>query len=378
MAINQIRNEVGDIVLVGVGDFSDRPNDIGMYRTKTALDAMIRMGYDAVTLGERELSMGVTFLKENVDMERLPVVTTNLYYDGERFGKPYLILEKNGIRIGIVSALMELTSKYSKIWEIRDPVEELRKVLPELEKQCDVIIALAHLGFTKSFDLADVFHRIDVIIAGHGSRKTADPTPVGDAILVKAGNQGKWLGRLDLVLGEERGEVNSYEGHLITLGPKVDSDPAMLELYTTFEDSLKKIQQRQGSVQTSSPFEEALHRDYRGSRWCRSCHVREFNAWVRTDHSRAFQRLKSEGNVDDEDCLACHTTGYGDGGFTDLEETAFLANVGCESCHGPGKEHIDSKGEARTVRIVAETCTRCHDDEWDPEFNFERKKAFVH
>ena len=115
-----MRKEVGDILLLGGGDFSDRATELGMYRTSTALEAMVMMNYDAITIGERELSMGYTFLKEHLDTKKLPVITTNLYYSGERFAEPYMIFEKNGVKVGVVSALMKLGSQQSKIWEIRD------------------------------------------------------------------------------------------------------------------------------------------------------------------------------------------------------------------------------------------------------------------
>jgi hypothetical protein len=369
---------MGDVLVLACGDFADRANEIGIYRTQTAVEAMKRMRYDAITLGDRELAMGPAFVKESLDPTKLPVVTTNLYLNGERFGAPYLVLEKNGMKVGIVSALMELGTQYSSVWEIREPFEEIKSILPEVEKQTDFIVALAHIGFTKAFDLAAQFPQIDVIVAGHGSRKTDEPTVAENAIVVKAGNEGKWLGRLDLTLDAE-GKISSHKGSLITLGPTVEDDPAVLELYTAFKDSLEKLGRAKAKGDVgAAPDVGVVSTDYAGARWCRSCHMREFNAWLKTGHSKAFARLQTDGRTGDGDCLPCHTTGFGEGGFTSVSETGSFMNVQCEACHGEGKEHINSRGSVKTRQVVAKTCTECHNDEWDPDFNFELKKAQVH
>jgi hypothetical protein len=368
---------MGDVLVLGGGDFADRPNEIGIYRTQIALEAMERMGYDAITIGDRELSMGPIFLSENIDRSRLPVVTTNLFLNGERFGAPYLLLEKNGMKVGIVSALMELGTQYSKVWEIRDPFEELKNIMPELEGKCDVIVILAHVGFTKAFDIASQFPQIDVIVAAHGSRKTDQPTVVEKALLVKAGNEGKWLGRLDITLDAE-GNISAHKGSMITLGPSVQDDPEMLKFYSTYKDSLNKLGRSKAKESASGASVGVVDSDYAGARWCRSCHMREYNTWLKTGHSKAHALLKEDGKMDDDECLPCHTTGFGDGGFKSIEETGSLMNVQCEACHGKGKEHVNSQGEVKTKAILAKTCTECHDKKWDPDFNFELKKAQVH
>ncbi|MEN8149238.1 MAG: cytochrome c family protein [Planctomycetota bacterium] len=83
---------------------------------------------------------------------------------------------------------------------------------------------------------------------------------------------------------------------------------------------------------------------YIGSAKCKMCHADQHKAWGEMKHSHAFDYLTPEQVATGKDekgkaCAACHTTGYGKGGFESVEKTPKLTNVGCESCHGAGQAH---------------------------------------
>ena len=77
-----------------------------------------------------------------------------------------------------------------------------------------------------------------------------------------------------------------------------------------------------------------------------------------------------------------------EGGFPDngdfsalALETPDLARVGCESCHGPGGNHVAegavrrgtilSLGDKCDSCVILQICGGCHDDANDPGFEFE-------
>lgn len=97
---------------------------------------------------------------------------------------------------------------------------------------------------------------------------------------------------------------------------------------------------------------------YVGIKNCKMCHSDIHKAWMQKAHSRAFELLVAVKQDKNEKCLPCHTTGYGDGGFVDVEKTPDLKGVTCEACHGPGSEH---NGEGKITKIPLSTvCVRCH------------------
>jgi peroxiredoxin len=124
--------------------------------------------------------------------------------------------------------------------------------------------------------------------------------------------------------------------------------------------------------------------DYVGSDACQSCHPAEFATWGSSPHAHSLTSLATTKQTNDGDCLACHTTGYGrQGGFPtegDANRHVDLARVGCESCHGPGSDHI-AEGSAKLGSIVSlgdkcdscvilQICGSCHDEANDSDFTF--------
>jgi hypothetical protein len=78
-----------------------------------------------------------------------------------------------------------------------------------------------------------------------------------------------------------------------------------------------------------------------GTNQCFVCHRPQTNTWSETGHAQAFTHLP-QGYRSNSECLKCHVTGFGDpSGFVAGTDKDLLM-VGCESCHGPGAQHIDA------------------------------------
>jgi DmsE family decaheme c-type cytochrome len=87
------------------------------------------------------------------------------------------------------------------------------------------------------------------------------------------------------------------------------------------------------------------------------------------------------GYAGEDTCLTCHDDmkkGYHDSAHARAQNLRSpKANMGCESCHGPGKAHVDADGDPELIKRLAqvtpaevsETCTSCHNRsehaQWD-------------
>ena len=109
-----------------------------------------------------------------------------------------------------------------------------------------------------------------------------------------------------------------------------------------------------------------------GMKKCKKCHIKQYKTWADTKHAKAFEVLKEKYQKDAE-CLKCHTTGMGQGGFVSAEETPQFEGVQCEQCHGPGGDHIplmtklkkdktpkDQYPKDKHINRTPSGCTRCH------------------
>lgn len=111
---------------------------------------------------------------------------------------------------------------------------------------------------------------------------------------------------------------------------------------------------------------------------CRSCHQPIYEAWARTKHATALDRLS--GSDQEKACVGCHVTGTNarvlDG------HKVVNAGIQCEACHGAAAAHVaDPSVLTGLVRTPpASTCVTCHSEK-SPHFKgfwYDAMKSVVH
>ncbi len=139
----------------------------------------------------------------------------------------------------------------------------------------------------------------------------------------------------------------------------------------------KRIQPKEGKNAASIP--RPVFTEYRGWQSCASCHPKETEAWQGTRHAKAYTTLADKGQQFNFKCIPCHVTGMvsGESQENNALPQDFLA-VGCESCHGPGKKHLENQQNTMSVHPAAEICLGCHNEDQDDDFDYNRDKLLVH
>lgn len=264
--INEIRASHRNVLVVDCGDTFDAAKNVPKLRAETVLKGMDQMGYDALNLGERELSLGIDFLAAVIKDLKFPIISANIATGKKEYSsviRPYVIKKIGSVRVGITGGLPEvlLTPNSQKEGDIqaKNTVDALKAILPDMKKQSDIIIFMSHFGDdgTQNLLLHHQISGIDIVIAGHGRNMIETPKVVGGAILLQNSMGGEYLGKLVLKLGKNHG-IAEWHNEIIALTDKVPEDKALAEIETVFESDKKKEEER---IDTEKKEKEALEKE---------------------------------------------------------------------------------------------------------------------
>lgn len=226
------------------------------------LKGLVQLQYDAINLGEKDLYFGDQFILQMKKKYNVPFISANLVYGDTKklLVEPFIIKKlkvgKREYKVGILGLMNagENLTTYSenqpKLIAI-DPFETAQKYVGELKKdKCDVIIVLAHVGFSSSKELARLVPDIDVIITGHGYSVRTSPLLINSTCVVQGKNRGQTLNILTLQFDKAH-KIDTQIGREIELDEQYNDDPAMNNLMTEFKEAQRKaLQEMQQSPST--------------------------------------------------------------------------------------------------------------------------------
>src|SRR5215467_3584491 len=195
-----IRSGKPDLIL-DAGDFSTGTFLADEFKGAPTIAAMNLIGYTAGTIGNHDFDYGQDALRMRIREARFPLLSANLLSPVSGI-KKYTVVTAKGIRFGIVGLTTEdlKTKSHPKLVEnvtVLDIVKTLEKLLPELRKKSDFIVATVHLEDEEEQRLASAFPEIRLIVGGH-NHFAHGPIRLGQTLVVKTGYTGQNVGRVDL------------------------------------------------------------------------------------------------------------------------------------------------------------------------------------
>ena len=222
--IKQFRREHPAMLLFDCGDFSQGTPYYNFFRGELEVEMMNLMGYDAMTIGNHEFDFGLENMARLYRMARFPVVCANYDVAGtvlEGLVKPYVVLEREGLRIGVfgLSPRLEGLVQASRCEGVvyKDPVAAAQAVVDTLRgaERCDVVICLSHLGLLGVDSevpgdevLLSATRGIDLLLGGHTHTFLEQPAWLPDADgkqvpVMHTGKNGAYVGQLKMRLEKE-------------------------------------------------------------------------------------------------------------------------------------------------------------------------------
>jgi len=227
--IENIRKENPNVLLLDAGDIFQGTPYFNYYGGELEFKLMSMMKYDIATIGNHDFDNGIDGLFGQLPNASFEFVNANYDFKNTVLNgviKPYKIIHKNGIKVGVFGLGIELEGLVDKNnykeTVYNNPLEiaqDLSRVLKE-EKKCDLIICLSHLGYQYKNDeqkisdlkLASLTKNIDLIIGGHTHTFLDKPTVVknseGKEVIVnQVGCYGLNLGRIDFFFDNDKSKI---------------------------------------------------------------------------------------------------------------------------------------------------------------------------
>jgi len=219
--VKQIRKEQENVLVLDAGDLNTGRPESNLFKARPDILGMNYIGYDAMVLGNHEFDHPLDVLQEQMALARFPFLSANVKTkDGRYPARPFIIKQFKGFKV----AVFGLTTKHTEIighpeyireLVFEDEVEVARRLVPELRKKADVVIALTHMGLYPSAKrgskrLASEVGGIDLIVDGNTHVKLDSPifiNRLGSDIktpIVQAWQWGLIVGRVDLRIQDKR------------------------------------------------------------------------------------------------------------------------------------------------------------------------------
>lgn len=272
-AIRRERREAQEagaqVLLLDGGDWTQGTPEGRLEDGRQAAAVMLRMGYDAMAVGNHEFDHGVDVFLGHLKALQPPALLANAllpdggYLPGVRSHK---LLRKAGIPILLVGLLTkhtpEMTHASTRDLTWQSPASALARVRQEAEPAGALVIPMTHLGVQGDRALARAHPDLALIVGGHSHTRLEEGVIEGRTLIVQTGAKATTLGRVDLWLDPDSHEVLRSRSRLIKLLAEPDDSDRNLALEAACKKLVLASEHRMGVVvgSLSAPLMRGLDR----------------------------------------------------------------------------------------------------------------------
>ncbi len=234
-----LRAERGDVLLLDAGDVTEKGDLVAFVsQSRVTWEALAALRYDATTIGNHDFSHGLDHIKECDSLAGGGlVVCANLH---EKLFPPSKIVEVNGMKVGVIGMTVPRENN-SQVMGQKDGEEAVAAEAARLRPDCDLLVLTAHAGTKDCAALARKIPDINVFVAGHTHELLQQPMTVPEtgALVVSAGSNARWVGRVELAVDTEKKTARLVGGEVVTLShDAVPCDKPLLDRILAAEREL--------------------------------------------------------------------------------------------------------------------------------------------
>ncbi len=170
-----------DLLYFDSGDFFQGSAYFTMFKGDVEVGLMNQMGIDASTIGNHEFDFGLENMARVFKQANFPILCANYDFTGtvmEGICKPWIIIKRNGLKIGVFAVCPKLkglvSDKNCVGVKYLDPAKVALETATMLKQQqkCDMVICISHLGWDINREGDDQYmiqgsRNIDLVLGGH-------------------------------------------------------------------------------------------------------------------------------------------------------------------------------------------------------------------
>jgi 5'-nucleotidase/UDP-sugar diphosphatase len=231
--VDEIRRDVaaqgGHSLLLDGGDVNTGVPESDLQDAVPDFKGMNFLGYQAMAVGNHEFDKPPLVLRMQRDLAQFPMLSANIYENGQRMFAPYKVFDLGGLKVGVMGLTTEDTARMVhpdniKQIEFRSVIAEAGQLVPELRRKADVVIAATHMGHYEDgrhgtqapgdVEMARAVAGIDLVVGGHTQNPACmkaenvldrayvpgaacQPDRQNGTWIVQAHEWGKYVGRAD-------------------------------------------------------------------------------------------------------------------------------------------------------------------------------------
>ena len=236
---NELSETYTNVGVVSVGDFVQGGTLGAVSKGEYIVNLMNKVGYDAIALGNHEFDYQLPRLNELNAMSNTKFISCNFQKIGEdkTYFEPYTIVSYGNVDVAYIAITTPETINSSSPAQFKNDKGELIYTFNESKLYdivqtninaaetagADYVIALSHIGYDESGNLADITDVIentdgfDVVLDAHShsviEEKVIKDKSGDDVLLTSTGTKFEYIGKLTIKNGAfdtELVEVESY------------------------------------------------------------------------------------------------------------------------------------------------------------------------
>jgi len=234
--VDRIRAEGHTVIYIDGGDLISPDLETDFLNHTPELLFLKEIKCDAIIPGEFELALGIDRWEKIAAENKFFWLACNYFIQSlplQNYVKPFLVLNRGGIRIGITGVGMEgkgiITTEDEAKIEFMHPLHSLNNAGTYLKRRgCEIVICFLHgmndfsEGSIKEIMSTKEIQNIDLVIGCHGKNSFTNPrlytNKFGKNILyIQLLGQDNYLGRIDLFLPEKGGNKTLSFNEILTI-----------------------------------------------------------------------------------------------------------------------------------------------------------------